>query len=74
MSFVVTAPEFVTAAATDVANIGATLHEANAAALAPTSQVLAAGADEVSEAIASFFGAHAQAYQAMSFQAQRFHQ
>jgi hypothetical protein len=74
MSFVVITPEFVTAAATDVADIGSTLNEANAAALAPTSQLLAAGTDEVSAAIAALFGAHAQAYQAVSVQAQSFHQ
>ncbi|WP_435673750.1 PE family protein, partial [Mycobacterium tuberculosis] len=40
--------------------MGSTLAQANAAALAPTTAVLAAGADEVSAAIASLFGAHGQ--------------
>ncbi|MGA7055186.1 MAG: PE domain-containing protein, partial [Mycobacterium sp.] len=44
MSFVIAAPEFVTAAASDLANIGSTLNAANAAATAPTTGVLAAGA------------------------------
>ena len=56
----IAAPEYVAAAATDLANIGS----ANAAATFQTPGVLAAGADEVSEIIAALFGAHAQAYQA----------
>ena len=36
--------------------------------------MLGAGADEVSAAISSLFGAHAQAYQALSAQAASFHQ
>lgn len=60
MEFVSAAPEFVSAAAADLANIGSTISAANAAALAPTSGVLAAGADEVSAMIAWLFGAHAQ--------------
>jgi hypothetical protein len=73
MSFVVAAPEFVQAAASDLANLGSTISEANSAALAPTAGVLAAGTDEVSEAVAALFGAHAQAYQALSAQAAAFH-
>ena len=73
MSFVIAAPEFVTAAASDLANIGSTISEANAAASALTTQVPAAGADEVSAAVAALFGAHAQAYQALSAQAAAFH-
>jgi len=60
----------VSAAATDLANIGS----ANAAALAPTSGGLAAGTDEVSAAVAGLFTAHAQAYRALSAQAASFHQ
>jgi PE family len=74
MSFVNAVPEYVAAAATDLANIGSTISSANVAALAPTSGVLAAGADEVSASIAALFGAHAQAYQALSAQAALFHQ
>lgn len=43
MSFVVVAPEVLAAAASDLAGIGSTLAQANAAALAPTTAVLAAG-------------------------------
>lgn len=41
MSFVVVAPEVLAAAASDLAGIGSTLAQANAAALAPTTAVLA---------------------------------
>ncbi|MCV7089407.1 PE family protein, partial [Mycobacterium interjectum] len=74
MSFVVAVPEYVTAAASDLANIGSTISAANAAAAVPTSTVAAAAGDEVSAAIAAIFGGHAQAYQAISAQAAAFHQ
>jgi PE family len=74
MSFVFATPEYVAGAASDLASIGSTISSANAAALAPTSGVLAAGADEVSATIAALFDAHAQAYQALSAQAALFHQ
>jgi hypothetical protein len=74
MSFVVAAPNHVTAAASDLANIGSALSTASATAWAPTSSVLAAGGDEVSAIVAALFGAHAQAYQALSAQATAFHQ
>lgn len=73
MSYVVAAPEFLSAAATDLADIGSSISAANAAALAPTSGVLAAGADEVSAALAALFGSHAHAYQALSAQVAEFH-
>lgn len=55
MSYVLATPEMVAAAANNLAQIGSTLSAANAAALAPTTGVLAAGADEVSAAVASLF-------------------
>ena len=73
MSYVNAAPEYVAAAATDLANIGSTISSANTAAIGPTSGVLAAGADEVSATVAALFDAHAQAYQALSAQAAYFH-
>uniref|UniRef100_UPI001F432D29 PE family protein n=1 Tax=Mycobacterium tuberculosis TaxID=1773 RepID=UPI001F432D29 len=73
MSFVIAAPEALVAVASDLAGIGSALAEANAAALAPTTALLAAGADEVSAAIAALFGAHGQAYQTVSAQASAFH-
>lgn len=74
MSYVIAAPEHVAAAASDLANIGSTISQANVAAVAPTSSVLAPAADEVSANIVALFGAHAQAYQALSGQAALFHQ
>src|ERR1700677_2685497 len=73
MSYLVATPDLLTAAATDVAGIGSTLREANAAALAPTTGVIPAAADEVSAAITSLFNVHAQGYQELSDQAAAFH-
>jgi len=50
MSFVIAVPATVEGAATDLANLGSPINAANAAAAAPTTGVLAAGADEVSAA------------------------
>ncbi|ORA96353.1 PE family protein, partial [Mycobacterium intermedium] len=74
MSYLVTVPEYVAAAASDLASIASTINAANTAAAAPTSAVLAAGADEVSAAVAALFNTHAQSYQALSNQAATFHQ
>ena len=74
MSFVIAAPEMVTTAASDLANIGSAISAANHAAATPTTRVLAAGADEVSAQIAALFGAHAQGYRALSAQAAAFHE
>ena len=73
MSFVVAVPEYVAAAATDLANLGSAIDSARMAALGPTSSIVAAGADEVSAAMAGLFSGHAQAFQALSAQAGRFH-
>ncbi|PJE18374.1 MAG: PE family protein [Mycobacterium sp.] len=74
MSYVFASPEWVAAAASDLASIGSTINSASAAAAAPTSAVMAAGADDVSAVIAALFGAHAQAYQQLSAQAAMFHE
>jgi hypothetical protein len=74
MSFVFATPEYLAGAASDLANIGSTISSANVAALGPTQGVLAAGADEISTIIAALFGAHAEAYQALSAQAALFHE
>ncbi|MCV7123126.1 PE family protein, partial [Mycobacterium lacus] len=73
MSYLIAAPEMVSAAARDLASIGSAIGVANASA-APTTVVLAAGGDEVSAAIAALFSTHGQAYQALSVQAARFHE
>ncbi|MGA9362550.1 MAG: PE domain-containing protein [Mycobacterium sp.] len=74
MSYVIAAPEFVTAAATDLAGIGSSLSEANAAAAASTTRVITAAGDEVSAAIAAVFSAHGQGFQALSARAAAFHE
>ncbi|WP_412176895.1 PE family protein [Mycobacterium liflandii] len=56
MSFVSVVPEWVAAAATDVAGIGSVVGAANAAAAGATTSVTAAAGDEVSVAIAALFG------------------
>ncbi|SOJ57838.1 putative PE-PGRS family protein PE_PGRS24 [Mycobacterium simulans] len=73
MSYVIAAPEIMAAAATDLARIESALSTANAAAMAQTTSLLAAGADEVSVAVAALFSAHGQGYQALSAQAAAFH-
>ncbi|WP_415624042.1 PE family protein, partial [Mycobacterium intermedium] len=73
MSFVFTTPELVASAAVQLTGIGSTVNAANAAALAPTVEILTAGADEVSAAVATLFGTHAADYQAISAQATAFH-
>ncbi|BBX75412.1 PE-PPE domain-containing protein [Mycobacterium shinjukuense] len=73
MSHVLTAPEMLAAAATEVEGIAATLAAANAAAAGPTSCLLAAAGDEVSAAAAALFSAYAQEYQAAVQQAGVFH-
>ncbi|AMC63916.1 PE-PGRS family protein Wag22 [Mycobacterium tuberculosis variant africanum] len=73
MSFVIAVPETIAAAATDLADLGSTIAGANAAAAANTTSLLAAGADEISAAIAALFGAHGRAYQAASAEAAAFH-
>ncbi len=73
MSFVIAAPEAVASAASNLASIGSTIGEANAAAAAPTTGVVAAAEDEVSAAIATLFSSHAQDFQALGAQAAAFH-
>src|SRR4051794_30171769 len=73
MSFVFAAPEAMAAAATNLQGIGSALIAAHPAAAAPTTNLLAAAEDEVSTAIASLFGTHAQEYQALSAQVTALH-
>src|SRR5262245_11693020 len=74
MSYLVAVPEILASSAGDMASIGSTLSSANAAAATPTTAILAAGADEVSAAIASLFSTEARAYQALTAQMEAFHQ
>jgi hypothetical protein len=73
VSFVVTTPDSVTAAAGNLAGIGSTLEAATAAAASPTTSVATAAADEVSIAISQLFGGYGQEFQTVSAQAAAFH-
>lgn len=66
-------PELVADAAARLAGLGGVIERANAAAAASTTGVVTAAGDEVSEAIATLFSSHGQAYQAVSAQAAAFH-
>ncbi|OBG95975.1 PE family protein [Mycobacterium sp. E3251] len=74
MSFVTTQPEALAVAASNLQSIGSTLSAQNAAAVAPTTGVVPAAADEVSALTAAQFSAHAQMYQAVSAQATAIHE
>jgi hypothetical protein len=65
MTYVLMQPQAMAAAAADVAGIGSAINEANATAAGRTTGVLAAGADEVSAAIATLLNSYAQEYQAV---------
>jgi hypothetical protein len=73
MSFVIAAPDLVSAAATDLENLGSTISAANSAAAGSTTALLPAAEDEVSAALAALFSAHGTAFQALSAQAAAFH-
>jgi PE family len=74
MSFVVTAPELVEAAAQDLAGIHSELGEVTTAAAGSTTGIAAAAADEVSAAVATLFGDYGQEFHALSAHASAFHQ
>jgi hypothetical protein len=73
VSFLIAAPQLLESAATDLANIGGMIGDANSAAAAATIAVLPPGADEVSATISGLFDAHGQAYRSLSAQAELFH-
>lgn len=74
MSFVNAQPEAISAAAGTLNGIGSALNAQNAAAVAPTTGVVPAAADEVSALTAAQFAAHAQLYHAVSAQAAAIHE
>lgn len=74
MSLLTVIPQLLVAGATSVEEIGSTLTAANMAAAAQTTGLMAAAGDEVSIAIAALFSAHAQDFQALSAEADAFHQ
>jgi hypothetical protein len=73
VSFVFVNPDMVAAAVPHLANIGATISDANAAAAASTTELVPAAEDEVSAAIGGLFDTYAQDYHALVAQAGAFH-
>ncbi|ORB68333.1 PE family protein, partial [Mycobacterium shinjukuense] len=67
-------PEWMSAAAGDVAGVGSAVTAANAAAASATTQLSAAAADEVSGQIAALFSGHGVEYQAVSAQVAVYHE
>src|ERR1700722_6362760 len=72
MSFVITDPDMMAAAAGEMQSVGSTFAATNTAAALPTTTVLPPGADSVSVRAAALLDAHAQQYQAFSAQAEVF--
>jgi PE-PPE domain-containing protein/PE family protein len=66
-------PDTVAAAVPDLANIGATISDANAAAAALTTGLVPAAEDEISAAIGGLFRTYAQDYHALVTQAAALH-
>ncbi|MGB9222235.1 PE family protein, partial [Mycobacterium sp.] len=73
MAFLITTPDVISGAATDLAGISSTVAVANALAAAPTSGILAAAQDEVSIQIAAMFSQYAGEYQRLSQDMAAFH-
>ena len=73
VSFVVMAPEMLTAVAGNLAGIGSTLEQATTAAAGPTTGIATAAADEVSVAVSQLFGTYGREFQAVSTEAAEFH-
>jgi len=73
MSYVLTAPDMLATAASDMESIGSALSTAATDAAGPTTDLAAAAEDEVSAAVARLFGAFAQEYQAVIAKAAAFH-
>ncbi|OBA71486.1 hypothetical protein A5641_01950 [Mycobacterium sp. 1554424.7] len=73
MAHVQTQPPIMSVAAADVAAIGTTIDEATAAVAGRTTGMVAAAADEVSEAVADLFGQYGQEWQALIGRAAAFH-
>jgi hypothetical protein len=74
MSLLVVVPESMASTASDLENIGSALNEAYVVAAAPTTRLVAAGADEVSAAVAALFAGQAQEFQSLGARASAFHQ
>ena len=66
MSYVIAAPEMMTAAAGDLGNIGSTLTEEHTAAAALTVGLVPAAADEVSAGVAHLFSGYAEDFHGLA--------
>ncbi|OBI41195.1 PE family protein [Mycobacterium sp. E796] len=74
MSFVSVVPASASEAARTLAGIGSELNAARSSAALPTTGVVAAAQDQVSIAVAEVFGDFGQEFQALSAEAQAFHE
>ena len=74
MSFLITQPAALTAAAGNLEGIGSAVSASNAAEAAPTTGLAPAAGDEVSALTAAAFAAHGVLYQEVSAQAAAVHQ
>ena len=74
MSYVIAAPEMMTAAATDLATIGLDLSAAHMVAATPTIGLVPAAADEVSTGVAHLFSRYAQDFHGLAGRASAFHE
>ena len=74
MSYVIVAPEMLTAAAGDLATIGSDLSMAHAAAAVPTVALVPAAGDEVSTGIAHVFSRYAEDFHGLAGKAAGSHE
>jgi PE family len=74
MSYVVAAPEWIGATATQLESVGAELDAAHAVVASRTAGLIPAGADEVSTAVTALFAGYGKEFQELSAQASAFHQ
>jgi hypothetical protein len=74
MTFVIAAPEMMTAAATDLSIIDADLSHAHSAATNATVGLLPAAADEVSAGVAHLFSRYAEDFRGLAGRASAFHE
>ncbi|QLL05276.1 PE domain-containing protein [Mycobacterium vicinigordonae] len=65
-AYVIAAPDALATASADLTGIGTVIKEATAAAVPSTTGIAAAAGDEVSAAIARFFGGYAREFQTLS--------
>lgn len=72
MSFVIAQPDFVSAAAGQLAGLQSQLGAAAQSAAAPTTGIAVAASDEISAAISNLFGSYGEEFQAVNAQAAAF--